>query len=126
MNFKEAMEALKSGSKVTRKSWIGSVYFEMKENEIKGFNKVTEYFQYDESIMISDKWKIEGIEGNFYFYEIIDFLSEGKNAYLETWDQMFISYERSSQNIILHSMKKLNYQPSFESFTSTDWIIIND
>ena len=60
MNFCEAMEALKNGAKVTRSVWKGSLYFMMQGDVVLSYQPRFLDYTYDESIMVSDGWFIEG------------------------------------------------------------------
>jgi hypothetical protein len=88
------------------------------------FQPSFKYFTYDESIMLSNGWEVEGEEGEFYFYDIISFLQQGKKAKLKEWKETYIKYNPKEKCLVSHEMISFNYHPDFESFTSLDWIVI--
>lgn len=125
MKFNEAMEALQKGDKVTRRSWVGSVYFQMGEdNNVLSFQPKSIVYTYNEDIMISDGWVVEGVEGEHKFYDIIDYIQQGKRAKLKDWKEAFIYYEQQAKYLVYSSMDVFPYSPDFESFIATDWMTI--
>lgn len=124
MKFSEAMEALQKGSKVTRQQWLGSMYFLLDDKDVKSYQPKLVVYNYGEDIMVSDGWMIEGQEGEFKFYDIIDFLNKGKKAKLADWKDGYIKYDATSKYLVYHSMDIFPYQPDFEAFMANDWIII--
>ena len=124
MKFNEAMEALKEGKKVTRQQWLGSMYFLLDDNDVKSYQPKLSVYNYNEDIMVSDGWEVEGEEGTFFFYDIIDFLNKGKKAKLSDWDNMYIHYDANAKYLTLYAMDVFPYQPDFAAFLATDWIII--
>lgn len=124
MKFSEAMEAMINGSKVTRKGWVGSLYFAYEDGKVQSYQPKVSPYQYDEDIMVSDGWKIKGSEKEYKFHEIINYLVEGKIAYREGWKDDYIFYDETFHSIGLFSMDNFKYTPSFESFTSMDWVIL--
>ncbi len=124
MNFSEAMQKLESGSKVTRTPLHGVVYFKKDGDSIKSYqSKITPY-HYNEDIMISSGWKVEGQEGEFKFYDIIPFLMQGLKAYLKEWAEGFIFYDNSTKDLSYWSMDSFQFIPEFESFIAQDWMEI--
>ena len=123
MKFSEAMELLKSGSKVTRQPWIDNVYFLMKDSKIKSYQPVLAAYQYNEDIMISDGWTIiGGLEENLTFCQVIPLIQKGAKAKLEDWKDMFIYYDSSIKGLVLYSMEIHTFIPDFDSFVAQDWI----
>ena len=122
MNFCEAMEALKNGAKVTRSVWKGSLYFMMQGDVVLSYQPRFLDYTYDESIMVSDGWFIEGETQPLTFCEIIPFLNDGKRAQMEEWTDSYIFLDKTTGKLVLHMMDSFPFVPEFESFTATDWI----
>lgn len=122
MNFKSAMEKMKCGSKVTRKDWIGSIYFVMDGQQVKSFTPELRPFIYTEDIMVSEEWEVEDVEGTFSFYDIIDYLKEGKTAKLMNWKNEYIKYDRNDKQLSQFRMAEFTYIPEFEAFVAEDWV----
>jgi len=124
MEFSEAMDKLKEGLKITRNAWKGSVYFRIVEGEVKSFQPKLMPYIYNDDIMISDGWLVEGQEKEYKFSEIILFLQQGFKARLKEWTEMFIFLDKPTKMLLVLSMENLPFIPDFESFTATDWIEI--
>lgn len=125
MNFVDAMDLLSNGSKVTRKVWE-DMYFKQNgadENKVKCYHKKIDLFIYDETIMVSDGWIIENEDGEKKFSEIIPYLQKGLKAKLNSWKECFI-YLSNEGEILVQTMAVFPFSPSFEDFTSNDWIEI--
>lgn len=125
MQFSEAMKFLKGGARVTRQEWIGTVYFVLEENNVNSYQPILNVYNYTDDIMISDGWLVEGQEGEFHFYDIIPFLSAGGKAKLKDWKESFIYLDKTTSNIISHSMDVRPYVPNFQAFISQDWVVLN-
>ena len=126
MKFSEAVQALKDGERVTRQSWIGSMYFQIDSvtELLHCFQPTLKAFGYDESIMLSTGWEVEGEEGEFAFYDIISFLQQGKKAKLKEWTDTFIQYDSQAKTLVAHEMISFNYHPDFDAFTAIDWVTL--
>lgn len=126
MQFNEAMEALQKGIGVTRKQWVGSIYFKIDHSgNVLSFQPKVIPYTYSENIMISDGWVVEGLEGEHRFYDIISYLLQGKKAHLTDWPTTsYIQYDRTQKYLFYSSMDVFPYSPDFESFTATDWIVL--
>lgn len=122
MQFCEAMDVLKNGGKVTRSVWKGSLYFKMKDKKVMSYQPRFLDYTYDESIMVSEGWFIEGDSNAYTFCEIIPFLNDGKKAKMEDWSDSYIFYERPSSKLVLHMMDVFPFVPGFDSFMAVDWI----
>lgn len=122
MNFCEAMDLLKNGAKVTRTIWKGSLFFSMQGEEVMAYQPRFLDYTYDESIMISDGWLIEGDTQEYTFCEIIPFLHDGKKAHMADWKDSFIFLDNNSKKLVLHMMDSFPFVPEFESFMATDWV----
>lgn len=122
MNFKEAMDKLKSGSKITRKEWKNEIFFKKVDGIVKSFRSILGIYRYDEDIMVSEGWLLDNEKGEFSFCDIIPFLQKGYKAKLKDWQECFIYYDRTENSIVLHSTEELPYIPSFDSFISEDWM----
>lgn len=124
MKFSEAMEKLKSGSKVTRQPWAQGVYFLMQGDEVKSFQPKLSPYIYNEDIMVSDGWLIDENPDKYKFCDIIPFLQKGSKAKLKAWNEMFIYLDASTKSLVVHSMDAFPFLPDFESFVAQDWIEI--
>ena len=124
MNFKEAMELMLTGKKITRKEWQGSIYFKCDQlKNVIALTPNTAIFQYSETIMISGGWKIDDSEQTYFFYEIIEHLAQGKTARLVEWDDdTYIYYDYNHKNILIHKTDQFDYIPPFEAFIANDWV----
>jgi len=128
MNFCEAMDLLKSGARMTRTVWKGSLFFLLdKEGEgVSSYQPRFLDYTYDEDIMISTGWKVEGEDNEYTFCEIIPFLNEGKKARMSEWTDAFIFVDKTTGKLVLHMMEAFPFVPGFESFMATDWIREDD
>lgn len=124
MNFCEAMELLKSGKKVTRKDWKDGLYFVMEDEKVITYQPIIEIYTYNEDIMVSDGWMVEGAEKPKKFCQIIQELQNGAKAWMNDWKSEFFIYLEGGGDLVIHKMGKLNYYPSFDDFKSEDWIEI--
>jgi len=77
---------------------------------------------YNDDIMISDGWLVEGDENEYSFCEIIPFLQKGAKAKLKEWDETYIYLDRQAKQLVVHSMDHMPFIPDFESFTAVDWM----
>jgi|SRR6185503_8350876 len=125
MKFNEAMELLQKGDRVTRQSWVGAIYFKIDGNDVKTYQPHAEIYAYNEDIMISDGWIIDGEEVEFKFYDIILFLQKGKKAWLKDWSEKYIHYDQDSKAIVLNSMEPYSFIPPFDAFIAEDWISLS-
>lgn len=125
MNFKEAILQLENGYKVTREQWVGSIYFILENENVKSYQPRVDKFGYDENIMISNNWLVDEVEGVFMFYDIIQYLLDGKKARRRDWpEEKYIFYGTADKALLLHSNEEFPYLPSFESFNATDWVTV--
>ena len=122
MKFSEAMDLLKSGSKVTREPWVGVVYFLMVEADVKAYQPKLTHYAYNEDIMVSDGWIVEGQEESYKFADIIPFLQKGLKAKLKDWVEMFIFLDRTTRLLAIQSVENFPFTPDFESFMAEDWL----
>jgi hypothetical protein len=130
MKFCEAMSLLKEGAKVTRQPWKGSMYFIMEGDEVKCFQPKLVNYLYNEDIMISDGWFVEGQQResspmSMTFCEIIPFLEAGRKARLSSWKDSYIYLDKSNKQLILFRMEMFPFIPDFESFTAQDWLEVS-
>lgn len=125
MKFNEAMEALQNGNKVTRQSWVGAIYFKMDGNDVKTYQPRAANYIYNEDIMVSEGWIVDGVEGEHKFYDIIPYLQKGKKAWLKDWVDMSIHYDQPTQAIVLNSMEIYAFIPAFDAFIAQDWIVLS-
>lgn len=124
MKFCEAMEALKNGSKVTRHPWRGGMYFLMVDKDVKSFQPKLVPYVYNEDIMVSDGWEVEGKEEEYSFCDIIPFLQQGLKAKLKEWKETYIYLDKQSKSLVVASMDVLPFLPDFDSFIAQDWMIV--
>lgn len=124
MKFCEAMDKLKDGAKVTRHPWKEGVYFMMVEKDVKSFQPKLAPYIYNEDIMVSDGWILEGKENEYKFCDIIPFLQQGVKAKLKDWKEMFIYLDQGSKAMVVHSMDAFPFVPDFESFVAQDWMVL--
>lgn len=122
MKFCEAVDLLKSGSRISRQIWKDEIYFMKIGNEVESFQPRITPYQFNEDIMISEGWIVSGNMNEFTFCEIIPFLQHGAQAKLKDWREMFIYLEPMSNMLVLHSMEIHPFVPDFESFIANDWI----
>lgn len=123
MKFCEAMDILKNGGKVTRTVWQGSLYFMMQGNDVLSYQPKLLDYTYDESIMVSDGWLIEGDTQEYTFCEIIPFLKDGKRAHMSGWQAgWYIYLDSQTSRLVLHMMDSFPFVPGFDSFVATDWV----
>jgi hypothetical protein len=122
MNFCEAMDLLKSGKRVTRTVWKGSMYFMQQGEGVTSFQPRYMDYSYDEDIMISTGWYIDGDEKEYNFCDIVPFLNEGAKARMTDWKDAFIFLDKTTGKLVLHMMEGFPFMPGFESFTAKDWI----
>lgn len=125
MKFCEAMELLKNGSKVTRHPWQQGVYFLIVNGDVKSFQPHLTPYIYNEDIMVSDGWIVEGIEEELKFCNIITHLRNGLKAKLKDWNETFIYFDHQTKLIVCQSMNLFPFIPDFESFIAEDWIEIS-
>ncbi len=128
MKLKEAMIKMMDGNKVTRKPWIGSIYFIMNKetHKVESYKPHLVVFQFNEEIMISDGWKIDNSEDTYYFYDIIPFLQQGYKAWMKDWNEdSYIYYDESNKYLVILKMEYFSYMPDFESFTADDWVVLD-
>jgi hypothetical protein len=126
MKFSEAIEKLKSGAKVSRRLWGDGIYFFMKDKEIKSFQPRINLYQYDESIMISDGWIVEGNKEEFKFCDLIPLLQQGSRAKWKGWEDMVMYLDPLDKVLVLESLYIFPFTPDFDSFTADDWVVLND
>jgi hypothetical protein len=125
MDFKDAMDALKKGKKVTRDPWSDWIYFQMDEKfQVKSFQPRLDAYVYNENTMISEGWLVIGEEKKFTFCEIIPFLLRGRKAKLSDWEDCFIYLDKSTSSLILRTMDIFSFKPDFHSFCAQDWRIV--
>ncbi len=124
MKFNEAMQLLEKGSKVTRQSWTGSIYFMMEDKDVKSYQPKLQPYAYNEDIMISDGWIVEDMKGEFKFYNIIQYLMQGSKARLKDWKESYIYLDSSTKSLVMHSMDIFPFVPDFAAFLAQDWVEI--
>lgn len=126
MKFKEAVDNLLLGKEITRTPWIGSIKFVLVNKEVIVLHPVKSNFNEKGSeIIISCHWNVEGVEGEFYFTEIIDYLYNGKKARQSSWAKdSWINFDWDSKELVLNEMMPLTYDIDFMSFLANDWVVL--
>lgn len=124
MKFCEAMDKLKEGAKVTRQPWAEGVYFLMDGSDVKSYQPKLAHFLYNEDIMVSDGWVVDGIEGEFKFCDIISYLQQGARARLNEWKESFIYLDPTDKVLVVNSMEIFPFTPQFSDFVAQDWVEI--
>src|SRR5260221_11291283 len=122
MKFCEAIYSLMQGYKVTREPWKQGVYFLMRDLEVKSYQPKLSVYSYNEDIMISGGWLIDGIEEEHMFCEIIGYLQQGSKARLKEWCDMFIYLDQGTKSLVCKSMDVFPFTPQFNDFCAQDWI----
>ena len=122
MKFCEAMDRLKEGAKVTRQPWVEGVYFLMDGSDVKSYQPKLAHFIYNEDIMVSDGWLVDGVEGEFKFCDIIGYLQQGARARLNEWKEAFIYLDPIDKVLVINSMEIFPFTPQFSDFVAQDWI----
>lgn len=123
MKFCEAMEMLIIGSKITRALWKNELYFSMDDNKVKTYQNTLKHYQYNEDIMVSDSWLVQGKEEEYKFYEIIPFLQQGKKAKIKDWKDSYIHIDPMENVLILNLVEEIPYMPHVSDFIAEDWIV---
>lgn len=121
MKFSEAMDKLKEGAKVTRQPWIDSVYFFMDGSEVKSYTSKLAHFIYNEGIMVSEGWLVDGVEGEHKFCDIIDYLNRGFKVKWNEWKEMHIYLDVPDKVLVVNTMELLSFTPQFSDFMAQDW-----
>ncbi len=125
MKFKEAMDELKLGSKVTRLAWIGKMYFKMTDGKVVCHQSSCTWYTFDQDIMTSDGWEVLGKpEEQFSFSEIIPYLMNSYEAKMSDWKDCCIYFDSHEKMLILKSMQELPYTPLLQDFVADDWMVI--
>ena len=128
MNFSDAIEKLKSGKKITRTPWRGEIWFEITDGELLSCQEHFEQYQYDESIMISNDWKLLGDKSDeeYSFCDLMGHLLNGRKAKEEYWQDMYIYYCPKDKQLIVSMTVYNSYTPIIDDFLAQDWIIKED
>ncbi len=125
MKFCEAMDKLKSGSKVTREPWKEGVYFKMDGADVKSYQPKLMAYIYNEDIMISGGWLVDDNPEEYKFCDIIEMLQKGSKAKLKDWTESFIYLDFATKSLVCHSMDAFPFNPQFSDFMAQDWMEIN-
>lgn len=128
MKFIDAVESyLNDGKKIARREWKDLSFLQKYDGVINLYKPIYTFYIYDNSILLSDGWRVKGKEGTFKFYEILDYLKSGIPVYLDEWiyPDSYIIYSPADKNIVLHKMEKSNAALDIESTFATDWVVVN-
>lgn len=118
------MEKLRSGAKITRQPWKEGVYFLMDGKDVKSYQPKLSAYVYNEDIMVSDGWLVDGHDEEFNFCDIIPHLQQGLKAKLKDWKEMFIYLDHDVKGLVVNSMDSFPFTPQFEDFVAQDWMQI--
>lgn len=124
MNFSEAVESLKEGKKVTRSSWRDGIYLMIVQKKLKSFQPMWVAFLYENEILLSDGWLLEGRDEEFTFCDLIPYLQRGEKAQCKDWGAMFIYYDNTSKILCNQTIEETKFTLEFDSFVATDWMAI--
>lgn len=129
MKFKDAIEKLESGYKITRASHKGSVYIMMKDKKVISIKPTIAFYPYVLDIMISDGWLIDYDDcfenkKEHKFCDIIPLLAKGHKAKLKEWNETYIFYDKKDKDLLVYETIESQYFPVFDDFIADDWGII--
>lgn len=125
MNFSEAINNLKCGLKVTRAPWEGAIYFALENSVVLTYQSSTSYYGFDESIMISEGWVVDGCEEQEHdFPSAINLLMSGSKARLKEWKDCYIYFSSKENMLMLRSMTAFPYTPIVLDFLASDWMVV--
>ena len=124
MKFCEAMDKLKTGSKVTREPWRDGVYFLLDGKDVKSYQPKLSAYIYNEDIMVSDGWLVDDNPEEYRFCDIISYLQQGSKAKLKEWKETFIYLDHSTKALVCHSMDAFPFTPQFNDFLAQDWMVL--
>lgn len=124
MNFRDAINELKIGKKIARKSWSEDLYFSIENGTVMTHQPRIYPYLYDDSIMISTDWLIDGMKGEYSFCEIIPFLITGSKARLKESTENYIYYDQTDKMLIIRMMEVFPHRPEFDDFLANDWVVI--
>jgi len=129
MNFTEAMQQLREGAKVSRRKWTDPTIFKLVDGKVKCFENISQYYVYDESIFLSEGWRIlgleiEGKEVELCFCDLIPHLKSGAKARLSSWEDSYICIDNESKFIVFKSIVECNFREDLESLVAEDWMVI--
>lgn len=124
MKFSEAMDRLKSGAKVTREPWKKEVYFKCKGTTPYAFQPALSSYHYNEEIMLSTGWVLEGSNEELSFCDIIPYLQKGSRVRLKEWEDesKFLYLDKQTRSLVVHRIDEFVYNPEFSAFLAEDWI----
>lgn len=129
MLFIEAMDEMKKGKKVTRHEWRDKMWFaiEVGSDMPKCFRPKLQAYQYDESIMLSYGWRVDGEDKTYYFPEIITPLIQGKKIHNDNWlksEDYYLYLDKPQNQLVIRSVESFHHTPNFMDFIANDWRII--
>jgi len=94
----------------------------MVNSEVKSYQPKLTNFIYDESILVSNGWLVDGYKNEMSFGEIIPFLQQGFKARLNSWNDAYIFLQKQTNTLAFYTMEVFPFIPNFESFIENDWI----
>ncbi len=122
MNLQESMEKLKSGSKVSRKTWGSDIYLMLVDGSVRSYQSALKYYSYTSIELISEGWQVEGIsDKEFSFPEIIPYLFNGRSAKKKEWVMSCIFLDESRTSITYKYMEEVEFTPGLDSLNAVDW-----
>lgn len=127
MNFKEALEELKKGKRITRTGWDQKNFLKMDgSGDIENFIIQIHPYQYDQTIILSEGWIIKGgdPENKLTFLEAIQLIKTGSSICLPEWDGQWVSLDKAENQLVLNSYQSSPFMPTFTCFMLNDWSVI--
>ncbi len=126
MNFKEAMEKLESGCKISRPTW-NKTYLQISNGALLSFEPSLTHFIYDNEIFFSKEWVIINKDDSEIwdnrFTDIVPELQKGLRAKLCDWqNDHFISLDKGTNSLVYHCTIVSSFVPDFASLIAQDWI----
>lgn len=96
----------------------------IENGDVKSYQPKLAPFVYNEEIMVSDGWTVDGIDGEFAFCNIISYLQQGAKARFKDWKEMYIYLDHSVKGLVVNSMEVFPFIPQFDDFVAQDWMVI--
>lgn len=126
MNFDEALEELKKGNRVYRKVWVPEFthpfFLEMDElGEIKAFQELCREYTYDNTILMSEGWKVLEDDIEVTFIESISYLRQGKTTRFKEWKTQFLRVDQQTNMLLVWDNEESKFSPSYKCLIANDW-----
>jgi hypothetical protein len=89
----------------------------MDGSDVKSYQPKLQPYAYNEDIMVSDGWVVEGLEGEHKFYDIISQLQDGKKCHPKEWkEDCFIYFDQTLQGLALRTMEMFPFLSRVQLF----------